>query len=398
MWARIILLAASFLMTFLVVEIGLRLSTNVPNDGCQPVVLGRVRLLPNALDPQAAEALLDKEPQLDADAYVIPDKLLGWTVGPSGKTGLYTSNPQGLRSTSNATYATARPKNAYRIVTVGDSFTHGDDVANDQTWQHYLEQQDSRYQVLNLGVGGYGTDQAFLRWRKRRDDFQAHAVILGIWPENICRNLNVDRFFLTGCSQLKPRFYLNQNNELTLLDAVGASKAEKLVAYQNPDASELMKYEGWRLPSTQGWRPWYASRVLQTILSVKGMIDLKAARLDIYSDANPTGNDMTVAIAKRFSEEVRQTGAEPVILILPMDVLIEDYSAEGSLPLIPKLRAAGIEVIDATPKMLAAAKARGVDIFELVRRRGHYSPAGNEVIAEILHEYFKKRLATASDS
>ena len=394
MTLRVVLLVGSFMMVALVAEIALRLVTTQPEEGCTPVVLGRIRLLPYKLDPATAEAKLDRVPKDIATGYVVPDKLLGWTIGPGRTAESYSSNPQGVRTTDSATFAAVRPQGRYRIVTVGDSFTHGDDVANDETWQHYLNESDPRYQVVNLGVGGYGTDQAFLRWRKRRDEFPAHAVILGIWPENICRNLNVDRFYLAGgCSSaLKPRFYMNEQGKLTLLDAVSAPREQQVAALRTPDDSALMKHEYWRKPFTRHWSPLYASRLLQTVFSVSAMLQMKAARQAIYDDTDPAGNDLTVEIAKQFTAEVKASKALPVIMVLPMDVLLAQYGEDGSLPLVQKLRAAGLEVIDASPKMLAAAKTRGVDIDSLVRPRGHYSPEGNQVIAEVLHAYFADRL------
>jgi lysophospholipase L1-like esterase len=54
-----------------------------------------------------------------------------------------------------------------RIAVVGDSFTFGLEVRYEDTWPYQLERAlGPEFRVLNLGVDGYGVDQAFLRYRR----------------------------------------------------------------------------------------------------------------------------------------------------------------------------------------------------------------------------------------
>ena len=53
------------------------------------------------------------------------------------------------------------------ILAVGDSFTFGDEVKDDETWPAHLQQLLGR-RVLNAGVSGYGFDQIVLRAEKDR--------------------------------------------------------------------------------------------------------------------------------------------------------------------------------------------------------------------------------------
>ena len=45
----------------------------------------------------------------------------------------------------------------------GDSMTHGDEVTDDEAWLHRLSERLG-CNVQNFGVGGYGLDQAALRY------------------------------------------------------------------------------------------------------------------------------------------------------------------------------------------------------------------------------------------
>ncbi|MBI1375469.1 MAG: hypothetical protein GC159_22370 [Phycisphaera sp.] len=389
---KLLLLFSTLAVLFIVAEVAVRLVTHFEVNRTNPMVLGRIRLLPYTPENSSTKTTGSFDSQDNSTGYLIQDPDLGWTVGPGRSTPLYQSNAQGVRADPDIAYLAERPDKRIRIVTVGDSFTHGDEVSNDQTWQHYLEQKGPGYEVVNLGVPGYGTDQAFLRWRKRQNDFKAHIVMLGIWPENICRNLNVDRFYLSNSkSAFKPRFYLDSGGNLQLLKlpAPGAKAWDE--AMTDPGSSSLLEHEYWRPRFTQQWHFWYSSRCLQTMASVLAMSRLRAMRHELYDDVNTLGNDLTVAIACQFRDEVKATGAEPIVVMLPMDVLVEQYAEDGSLPLVRKLREAGIEVIDVGPKMMKVAKDRNIDIFQLVPKKRHYSPLGNEAVADILLDYLSKK-------
>ena len=108
----------------------------------------------------------------------------------------------------------ARPGlRAVLMTAFGDSFTHCDGVANSFTWEYLLERLNPALEVLNFGVGGYGTDQALLRYELEGMAFHPHIAILGFLPENIHRVVSVFRPFyfpMTGIPMSKPRFKPHQ--------------------------------------------------------------------------------------------------------------------------------------------------------------------------------------------
>ena len=68
-----------------------------------------------------------------------------------------------------------------RINTYGNSFTHGDQVNDGETWQEYLAGHLGE-PIRNFGVGGYGVYQAYRRMiREERKDHGAGNLILYIW-------------------------------------------------------------------------------------------------------------------------------------------------------------------------------------------------------------------------
>ena len=116
---------------------------------------------------------------------------LGWTLldcerpgfGIDGSTARCRYEASGCRARVNF------PEQTARIHTYGDSFTHGDQVSDGETWQEVLaaHMQDS---IENYGVGGYSVYQAYLRMLEVEARHPAEFVILNIYDDDHLRNLD----------------------------------------------------------------------------------------------------------------------------------------------------------------------------------------------------------------
>ncbi len=112
-----------------------------------------------------------------------------WTWEGSGKVKI---NAAGFRG---ALPSLLPADDTLRIAVLGDSFTEGLQVDEQQTWVRILEAQLNRSsdcpllqgrqaELLNFGVGGYTTGQALLTWRFQARAFHPNLVILAIYPGN----------------------------------------------------------------------------------------------------------------------------------------------------------------------------------------------------------------------
>jgi hypothetical protein len=114
------------------------------------------------------------------DVYSRYDPELGWVALPNVALpdmwgpgiGLYTDS-HGFRGRSET--LETPPPDKVRVMCSGDSFTFGSGVADEAAWCALLSANDSRVESINLGQGGYGVDQAFLRFR--RDGARFHPKI-----------------------------------------------------------------------------------------------------------------------------------------------------------------------------------------------------------------------------
>tara|TARA_Y100001968_G_scaffold206635_1_gene189903 strand:+ start:218 stop:1396 length:1179 start_codon:yes stop_codon:yes gene_type:complete len=144
------------------------------------------------------------------DNYLkLRDNDLGW---PSKLAHGELFNDSGYRTTSYDY------KNSKACIAVfGDSFGYGLEVSNEQAWSNILSEKLG-CKIENYSVPAYGTDQAYLRFKKINPD--ADTVILTFIDDNLRRNfiqfwdLYLGEIYI---ERTKPRFILDSNQKLRLI-------------------------------------------------------------------------------------------------------------------------------------------------------------------------------------
>ena len=152
---------------------------------------------------------------------------LGWKVKPNlrdteafrGKP--LSTNSRGLRGSVEHSYE--KPPGVFRIVVLGDSFTFGEEVGDEETYSHYLQELLPQVEVLNLGVHGYGHDQMLLYLQEEGLRYKPDLVLLGFLTVDMERNILAFRDYA------KPRFVL-RDGKLVLTHSPVPSVEETLAA------------------------------------------------------------------------------------------------------------------------------------------------------------------------
>ena len=97
------------------------------------------------------------------------------------------------------------------VALVGGSFIMGHGVTWEESVAGQLAARLPEYQVVNMGVQGYGTDQALLRLRRHVKALDLKVVVYGFICDHVRRNANEDRRVLFPGARFlgtKPRFEL----------------------------------------------------------------------------------------------------------------------------------------------------------------------------------------------
>jgi lysophospholipase L1-like esterase len=98
----------------------------------------------------------------------------------------FVTNTIGMRD--HRDFPHARPSGVTRVVALGDSYTAGDGVSNDQRATSLLEAAMPGLEILNFGLNGSGTDQQLLIFEEVARHYEADAYIWFFCVENIARN------------------------------------------------------------------------------------------------------------------------------------------------------------------------------------------------------------------
>jgi hypothetical protein len=120
--------------------------------------------------------------QLLQTSGAVYDPLLGWSQHSNFVSGGFDTLDYGIRKNSDE----EEQLTPGSVLAVGDSFTAGSEVVNEDTWPAQLERALG-VRVINAGVGGYGVDQAVLNAERLLPILKPRAVIVGIYDEDIMR-------------------------------------------------------------------------------------------------------------------------------------------------------------------------------------------------------------------
>jgi hypothetical protein len=147
------------------------------------------------------------------------DDELGWAYRPSASVVQDCGEPRQEYTTHiddlgfrTARSGTRRDCTKPAILFVGGSYTMGHGLNWEETFVGRLDAPDAPLQCVNLGVQGYGTDQALLRLERHFDRFPVRAVVYTFIADHVHRNRVSDPRLLFRFSRFpggKPRFALD---------------------------------------------------------------------------------------------------------------------------------------------------------------------------------------------
>lgn len=344
------------------------------------VILQQNFYLPLALrDQQQIEGKTQADTLLSSNEF---SRELGWEPR--------SDNPHGYRGPEKDVATAA-------IALFGDSFTLGYHPI-EKSWPHLLETQLGR-PVLNFGVGGYGVDQAYWRFKKRYGgDIHTPYVALNIMSENIARNLSLYRGFYNRRSSLaatKPRFKvldderiayinnpLNSRKELTKLSDIQflRSIGEEDYWYKHFDEhglNEMVKfpYIYYLLKAL----PYYISRFYEH------RIKETAPYKDLYLNKDAT--KILNFIIEQFIKDAKEYGSFPIIMFMPnwmdMDDVVHKHEKTAYADFMARVKAKHPATFDAMAYFLPyLSRGEPISAFFQSRVNGHYNARGDKVLSE----------------
>jgi hypothetical protein len=255
------------------------------------------------------------------------------------------------------------------VLAAGDSYTQGDEVADDQTWPAVLQGLVKR-RTINAGVAAYGIDQTVLRTEQLVPKLKPSLIVMGFIADDL-RRAEMSRTW--GAE--KPYFTL----------AGDALQLHNVPVPPPPDPRDTLDFWQW----TFGW-----SVLLDTVLLHQGweyewVVD--------HHRATPagTGERLACALVKRLAAlDV------PTLLVAQYDFYVwqnAEFATEQrrlSQVVLKCAEAAGLASLDLYEQTAAAVHARGRDA---IYGAWHPNADGYKMIAEeIAAELDRRHMTPAS--
>ena len=286
------------------------------------------------------------------------DPTLGYVPRPNYSGARFSIDAEGFRRSAAMPGGGTTPDGSV-ILAVGDSFTFGEEVKDDETWPAHLQQLLGR-RVLNAGVSGYGFDQIVLRAERIVPDLHPSKVVVGFIADDIVRTEMRRRW-----SAEKPYFDI-QNGALVLHD----------VAVSRPDPNTTLGF-------------------LERTLGYSYLLDFIMSRLDLtdnwHSDharvhPSGTGERISCALTHRLADLQRRSGAR-ILVVAQYDPYVwqdASFAAEQrrlTKGLLDCSRQQGLDVLD-TFDALAANGGKGSP--GSLYGEWHMNDAGNRLTAGLI--------------
>ncbi len=254
------------------------------------------------------------------------------------------SNSRGLRG--NREYAYDKPRGTLRILILGDSYTFGEEVSDEETFSFYLQRMIPSSEVLNFGVHGYGHDQMLVYLQEEGVKYKPDIVILGFMKVDMVRNMLYFRDYA------KPRFRL-MNGRL------------------RKEHSPVLPPEA--MLKNEWWKP-----------KIIDVITLCVCKLSHRMNDISEEEKATNAILEEIVRTVRDMNAVPVFVYLS-DIFLEDVPEETlkyEKAFSVYWQRRNVPCVFVRPHIQAARK-EGLTF----RETGHFGPQAHRVIARVIKDF-----------
>lgn len=345
---------------------------------------------PPLFSPSQHEALERLEAELAAGkASGKFDAELGWCNKPGSGFGEFRYDWAGARIGLGPLAAT-KAHGVRRVVAVGCSMTHGEEVAAAESWCSRVDALEDGLEVANLGVAAYGIDQALMRLRRDGWKLEPDEVWLGVLPQAALRVTTLFRPLLDHWSldvAFKPRFRLGPDGALVAVPNPAGSIGDvvRLLRDQRVLLAALDGGDPWVARAPRAYAPrgssWmhdsFAARLLLTVREREGR-DVEAC----FDEEREFGR-LYATIVRDMARECAQQHAVFRLLLLPGESDLRARAETGRgywEDWAERRRGEGVDVVDLS-SALSGPFGEGRKLFAPA---GHYTPEASEIVARAL--------------
>lgn len=280
----------------------------------------------------------------------------------------------------------------------GDSYVMGSDVDHPHAWANKLAEK-LNCRVGNFGVGGYGIDQAYLRFERHSSE-QPKLVILGHSSVDIIRNITrLEDLYGTGQAfAFKPRFVLDAQKQLQLIPLPKLTEEEYLRVLGLKQPFLELEHENFQLGGVIGMTRFhfpYLYTLFQSLQDFRFRAKFagQPPYFEFYQPNHPTQSlELEIALLQAFVQMAQQRQLPVMLVFFPNDYDVKFYrktqqwSYQNVLNALDKLQ---IPYLNFGVTLMTHIGDQTVDkIF----KNGHYNEQANQWVADFIAEKIKDKV------
>lgn len=226
--------------------------------------------------------------------------------------------------------------------------------------------------------------------------------MLGIFPENVLRNVNQYRAFLGFLRHpawLKGRFVLDRAGALNWIERPRVDLEAFIQLHRDPAA--IVPHEYFLPDSRDGpvtRRFPYTLTVFRLALMPRlhTRLTRKPSWADFYNDDHPSGAlPLIIALVEAFVRDAELRGKRALVVIVPGASSFRARAAYGAFeyaPLIAALTARKIDVLDIGAALVARSVGNYCELYvDPSDCAGHLGIAGSKTVAEVAAAELRRR-------
>jgi hypothetical protein len=318
------------------------------------------------------------------------------------------TNADGLRGPG---LPSAKAPGTRRLLALGDSFTFGAAVEQEEAWPWRLQEllnrscPGRRYEVVNAGMSGYGTGQARLLYSSLEQRLRPDVAILGL---SVVNDLLDDLCIEEASSRPKttaPCFTL-EDDRLSLTPPAAPAPTPSAGWRPRPRVIDFMLGQAKRLTV---WHPGLLTLVGRT--GYRPALPYMPATVASWYDPqySEPGWRLTRHLLRDLRDHLAARDVPFVVLVIPASLQV-DFGLQAALRLLgegqPAVRAffdeptrpqrlvgefcreAGLECVDPLPALLEAERAGTRTYYAMDQ---HWMPAAHALAAEAVARRLRDR-------
>jgi lysophospholipase L1-like esterase len=340
-------------------------------------------------------------------AFYRVDAARGYGLRP-GAEGWWTREGRGWVRINQAGFrhAELRPGPAapgnLRIAVLGDSFTEALQVDEAVTWERQLQNRlqasahcrvrrglGGAVEVLNFGVGGYGTGQELLTWRHLARFYRPQLVLLALYPGNDFTDNSPDP------QPDRPVFRLGPDGRLEQDDAFRRTAAYRWRTSLPGQWLDALMNHSRVLQLANESKNRFAA--LQQLRSKAGAGPASAAAIPFTRPASESAWAVTAALLTALDQEVRADGAR--LLVVSVSSPDQVWPKRAERPADPfaqerrlggLLQARSIPYLSLGPTLQLEVDRHGLLLHGFAGQEpghGHWNPEGHRLAAAAMADW-----------